>query len=55
MIGTTISHYKIIEKPRQINGGQVGEVPKSPASAFQRVEVILRIPTFFVGSLRRIL
>ena len=41
MIGQTISHYKIIEK--------LAEVPKSPTSDFQRVEVILRIPPFFGG------
>ena len=26
MIRQTISHYKILEKPRQKDGGQVGEV-----------------------------
>jgi hypothetical protein len=25
MIGTTISHYKILDKPRHKDGGQVGE------------------------------
>ena len=40
MIGQTISHYKILEKPRHKDGGQVGEgrmgivykVPKFPAN-----------------------
>ena len=25
MIGTTVSHYRILEKPRHKDGGQVGE------------------------------
>jgi len=25
MTGQTVSHYKILEKPRQKDGGQVGE------------------------------
>ena len=44
MIGQTISHYTILEKPRQINGGQVGEVRNSPMSVFQRVVDNFRIP-----------
>jgi len=34
MIGQTISHYKILEKPRQKDGGQVGEgwMPTSGAN-----------------------
>gem|GEM_PF-3023125 len=32
----------------------IGQIPKSLTSASQRVDVILRIPTFFVGTLRRI-
>gem|GEM_PF-2375509 len=39
MIGTTVSHYRIIEK--------LGEVPKWPASAFERAVAILRTPTSF--------
>jgi hypothetical protein len=56
MIGQTISHYKVVEKPpttSRKNGtppGQVAEggmgivykVPKSPTSASQQVAVILR-------------
>ena len=54
MIGQTISHYKILEKPRQINGGQVGEVRNSPTSDFQRVVENFRIPLLFSGSGRNI-
>ncbi len=36
MIGTTISHYKIIEK--------LGEVRKWPMSVSQRVDAIFSIP-----------
>lgn len=32
MIGSTISHYKILEKLRQTNGGQVSEVRLVPQS-----------------------
>jgi hypothetical protein len=42
MIGQAVSHYKILEK--------LGEVPKFPASASQRVVGILSIPTFSVAS-----
>ncbi len=31
MIGRTVSHYKILEKPRHKDGGQVGEGGMSPA------------------------
>ena len=46
MIGQTIAHYKILEKPRQINGGQVGEVRNSATSVFQRVQENFRISRF---------
>jgi hypothetical protein len=42
MIGLTVSHYKILEK--------LGEVPKFPTSASQRVVGVLSISTFCVGS-----
>ncbi len=42
MIGQTISHYRILEKLRQTNGGQVGEVPNFPTSL--RVVGSLSIP-----------
>jgi hypothetical protein len=44
MIGKTLSQYKILEK--------LGEVPKFPTSASQRVVGIMSIPTFSVGSYR---
>ena len=40
MIGSTISHYKILEKLR--------EVPNFPASAFQRVAENLSLPAEYV-------
>ncbi|MBI4546726.1 MAG: hypothetical protein HY707_02005 [Ignavibacteriae bacterium] len=50
MIGQTISNYKIMEKLRQKDGGQVGEVRKFPTSVSQRVVGIFRIPLLFSGS-----
>ena len=56
MIGTTISHYKIIEKSRpdqrsgrgsslrSPSGTGLGEVPKRPASALLRAVAVLSIP-----------
>jgi hypothetical protein len=49
MIGQTISHYKILEKP-PTQSGQVGEVPNSPASDLQRAEGRLSIPLIYSGS-----
>ena len=42
MIGSTISHYKVLEK--------LGEVPQFPTSALQRVAEIVSIPPLFGGS-----
>jgi hypothetical protein len=44
MTGQSISHYKILEK--------LGEVPKFPASASQRVVGILSISRFLDSALR---
>ncbi|MBF8296474.1 MAG: hypothetical protein HW389_3019 [Bacteroidetes bacterium] len=44
MIGQTILHYKILEKPRHKDGGQVGEVRNFPANAPQRAAENFRIP-----------
>ncbi len=59
MIGEVISHYapkahppladKILDKPRQINGGQVGEVRNSSTSDFQRVVENFRIPACHIN------
>ena len=47
MIGQIISHYKILGEGGM---GIVYKVPKLPASIFQRVVAVLRIPTFSVGT-----
>jgi hypothetical protein len=47
MIGTTISHYTIVEK--------LGEVPKLSTSVLQRVDTTLRIPLFSSGSGKEVL
>jgi hypothetical protein len=41
MVGSTVGHYRILAKSR--------EVPDFPTSAVQRVDESLSIPTCFVG------
>ena len=56
MIGSTISHYKVLEKfgeiPRLPHKPYFGGQANSPTSVVKRVDAILRIPTPFVGSER---
>ena len=49
MIGQTISHYTILEKPRQINGGQVGEVRNFSVSDFLQADENFRIPAVHIN------
>jgi hypothetical protein len=51
MIGQTISHFHILEKP-PTTSGQVGEVPKCLPTFLVGIAIV-RIPTSFVGGCNR--